>query len=470
MDFRELQGLEIAARCKVVFAGGAWRVPSQSTAGKAYRVTLGDRLGCECDDFQLRRRACEHVRAAQIVCARDHGGTPPPLVVAAAPVRPSYPQNWPQYNQAQQTEKQRFRVLLFDLCRGLADPPQPGPGRRRTATANRIFACVLKVYTTLSSRRFACDLQDAYDLGYLSHLMNSVSVNAYLENALLTPVLQDLIVRSSLPLRAIETAFAPDPSGLRQSRFVRWFDEKYGKQCSEHNWAKAHIMTGVKTNVVTAVEIHGRDAGDSPQFKPLLETTARNFTVKEVSADKAYSSLENIEAVEALNAVAAIAFKSNATGGEGAAFAKLFHYYNLHREEFLQTYHQRSDVESTISMVKAKFGDSVRSHTDVARKNEVLCKFLCHNICCVILSQIELGIEPVFWSDEWAPATVGGDSRGLPRPVFQAEQRAETPAGSQVESPPNGHPFSPDRAEMKCRALQQNPTFREWSWAIFSDL
>jgi WD40 repeat protein len=35
----------------------------------------------------------------------------------------------------------------------------------------------------------------------------------------------------------------------------------------------------------------------------------------------------------------------------------------------------------------------------------------------------------------------GGDSRGLPRPVFQAEQRAETPAGSQVESPPKdlGH-------------------------------
>jgi hypothetical protein len=36
----------------------------------------------------------------------------------------------------------------------------------------------------------------------------------------------------------------------------------------------------------------------------------------------------------------------------------------------------------------------------------------------------------------------GGDSRGLPRPVFQAEQRAETPAGSQVESPPKRADFS----------------------------
>ena len=405
MDFRQLQGLEIAARYKVVFAEGAWRVPSLSTAGKTYRVTLGERMGCDCDDFQLRRRACKHVLAAQIVCARDHGGAPPPILADRAPVRPSYKQNWPQYNQAQQTEKHRFRVLLSELCGGLPDPPQPGCGRRRTAMADMAFACALKVHSTLSSRRFACDLRDAHQLGYLSHLMNSVSVCSYLENALLTPVLADLVVRSSLPLRAAETTFAPDSSGFSTSRFVRWFDEKYGRQCGEHNWVKAHIMTGVKTNVVTAVEIHGRDAGDSPQFKPMLQTTARHFTVQEVCADKAYSSRENLEAVEALRAVAAIAFKSNATGGAGGAFAKSFHYYNLHREEFLKVYHKRSNVESTIAMVKAKFGDSVRSHTETAMRNEVLCKFLCHNLCCLIHSQIELGIEPLFWSEEAAPAT-----------------------------------------------------------------
>jgi transposase len=89
----------------------------------------------------------------------------------------------------------------------------------------------------------------------------------------------------------------------------------------------------------------------------------------------------------------------------GGAFAKLFHYYNLHREEFLKIYHKRSNVESTISMVKAKFTDGVRSHTERAMKNEVLCKFLCHNICCVIHSQIELGIEPAFWLEESVPAT-----------------------------------------------------------------
>ena len=51
-------------------------------------------------------------------------------------------------------------------------------------------------------------------------------------------------------------------------------------------------------------------------------------------------------------------------------------------------------IESTVMMVKTKFGDAVRSKSDVAARNEVLCKILCHNICCLISAIYELGIEP----------------------------------------------------------------------------
>ena len=51
-------------------------------------------------------------------------------------------------------------------------------------------------------------------------------------------------------------------------------------------------------------------------------------------------------------------------------YAKMFHFFSLNRDEFLRHYHKRSNVESTFSMIKAKFGDSVRSKTDVAMKNE----------------------------------------------------------------------------------------------------
>jgi hypothetical protein len=40
------------------------------------------------------------------------------------------------------------------------------------------------------------------------------------------------------------------------------------------------------------------------------------------------------------------------------------------------------------------------SKTDTAMINEVLSKFLCHNLCCLIQEQTTLGIEPIFWKDE----------------------------------------------------------------------
>jgi hypothetical protein len=48
-------------------------------------------------------------------------------------------------------------------------------------------------------------------------------------------------------------------------------------------------------------------------------------------------------------------------------------------------------------MIKAKFGDSVRSKTDTAMKNEVLAKIVAHNICCLISAIHELGLDLVFW-------------------------------------------------------------------------
>ena len=74
----------------------------------------------------------------------------------------------------------------------------------------------------------------------------------------------------------------------------------------------------------------------------------------------------------------------------------MYHYFRFKRTEFLAHYHKRSNVESTISMIKAKFRDHVRSKTDMAMKNEVLCKVLCHNICCLIHATHELGITPTF--------------------------------------------------------------------------
>ena len=48
------------------------------------------------------------------------------------------------------------------------------------------------------------------------------------------------------------------------------------------------------------------------------------------------------------------------------------------------------------AMMKAKFGETLRSKTETAQFNEALLKVLCHNICCVIQSMHELGITADF--------------------------------------------------------------------------
>src|SRR5438477_5435156 len=104
--------------------------------------------------------------------------------------------------------------------------------------------------------------------------MNSVSVTDYMENGLMTPYLFRLIERAALPLRSVETTFAPDSTGFSTARSVRWCDEKYGRERTGREWVKTHAMVGTKTNVITAAVIEGPTAGDSPQFKHLLDTTA----------------------------------------------------------------------------------------------------------------------------------------------------------------------------------------------------
>ena len=71
----------------------------------------------------------------------------------------------------------------------------------------------------------------------------------------------------------------------------------------------------------------------------------------------------------------------------------MYHYFMLNNEEYLQHYHVRSNAESTVNMIKSKLGDSVRSKSWTAQVNEVLCKVIAHNICCVIQELNELRID-----------------------------------------------------------------------------
>jgi hypothetical protein len=48
-------------------------------------------------------------------------------------------------------------------------------------------------------------------------------------------------------------------------------------------------------------------------------------------------------------------------------------------------------------MMKRKFGEKLRSKDETAQIDGALCKVLAHNLCCLIRSFYELGIESNFY-------------------------------------------------------------------------
>lgn len=187
MDAREQRGLEIAAVSKIQQDDGVWYVPSQTTGGRKYQVYMdGPEARCSCPDHEVRHCKCKHIYAVHCLCA------------------------------------------------DVEDPIQTF-GRPRLPLAEQAFCATYKVYSTVSSRRFITDLDEARAKGYLSKTPHFNSVLNAFDAENLTPVLQELIQRSSLPLKAIESDFAVDSTGFSSSRFEKWFDVKRGGKVSSGN-------------------------------------------------------------------------------------------------------------------------------------------------------------------------------------------------------------------------------------------
>src|SRR5438876_2062174 len=168
MTPRQIRALEIAARFKIVESSGKWIVPSQTGVGKYSVQIKADLARCTCPDHELRLADCKHIMAVRFMIEREtHAdGTTTVTETFEVTKRTTYPQKWSCYNAAQTEEKDRFQVLLRDLCNGIIEPPQE-KGRPRLPLADAVFGATFKVYSTFSGRRFMSDLREARERGLI---------------------------------------------------------------------------------------------------------------------------------------------------------------------------------------------------------------------------------------------------------------------------------------------------------------
>jgi transposase len=118
----------------------------------------------------------------------------------------------------------------------------------------------------------------------------------------------------------------------------------------------------------------------------LLQQVNGNFNIKEVSGDKAYTSARILQIVKSMDAMPFMAFKDNTNPNQYSPeiWITIYKFFQENKEYFLKKYHKRSNVETTFSMVKMRLGEFLKCKNFEAQRNELMMKFVCHNICCLI--------------------------------------------------------------------------------------
>src|SRR5947209_7908151 len=153
MNGKKNRGLAIAAHAEITRQGNFWIVPSQTRLCN-YTVDLFQNT-CTCPDFKENAGKCKHLYAVEFQLRRESGDVLPPR----AP-KPTSRQEWHGYNLAATNEIARFLELLYELTRGVVEPPQD-MGRPRLPLCDMIFCAGFKVYSQFSSRRFVSDIREA---------------------------------------------------------------------------------------------------------------------------------------------------------------------------------------------------------------------------------------------------------------------------------------------------------------------
>ena len=380
---RELRGKEIAAQGNQIkkVNDHSFKVKSQSGNGFYGVKATETGMMCDCPDFVYRGGKCKHIMATRYYLEVEKD-TPQGTVIEK--VHLTYTQAWNAYNEAQKAEVHLFDELLKDLVKAVPEPEQT-MGRPRLTLQETLFCAIQKVYSQLSSRCAFSLFQNATEKGQISHAPYFNLPSALFNKPEMTPILHELVSLSALPVAGLESDFSVDSTGFRTTCFSAYNGVKHGQK-KEHQWVKAHLCAGVKTNIVAVVAITEANGGDSPQFGPLVKKTAEGFSINEVSADLAYSSKLNLQLVANAGGKAYIPFKKNVTGKSRGStlWSKMYHYFRLNRDEFLDHYHKRSNIEATNAAIKRKFGETLKSKNPVAQVNELLAKIVAYNLTVVI--------------------------------------------------------------------------------------
>jgi transposase len=308
----------------------------------------------------------------------------------------TYSQDWTAYNQAKTKEKTISMHLLTELLDIVGEPKRfKIQGRPSFQFKEKIICMFIYSFSQFSSRKTIADIEMAKRLKLISKTPHFNSVLNMFKEGCMNRKLLELVEITSLPLRMFEDHLSIDSSGFSTSMFEKWLNIRTQKNSNLRQWMKCHIICGARTNIIASVKISEGHGADSPELIPLVKKAVKHFNPKEISADKAYLSRDNLQAISSVGAIPYIPFKKNSISKPRGykIWSTMFEYFYNNQKEFMDHYHNRSNVETTFAMIKRNFGNHLRTRNFTSQINEILMKCLCHNLSVLVQESFELGLE-----------------------------------------------------------------------------
>ena len=306
-------------------------------------------------------------------------------------VKKRWPRDEVLYNEIQESEFLNF----FEFVRHLTN--YVCKGRRMKS----MIQCLLiwRKFPNLSTRRARGLLLLLKKFGIItSDIPCFKTLSNYNENNSILIILDKLIEESSKPLSAIEHDFATDATGIRTNLFSSWYSIRCKKEIKKRDHLTIHITTGVKSNIITALNVETKSGRDNEIFREHVDKTAKNFDADEFSGDGRYWCKENCKKAVEVGAKPYFKVWKNWSGRSRGGFhwKEMNLEFKKNPEEYGKHYHKRSNVESTNYSKKALHGDSVYSRLSSARINEETLRWINHNINILNRAKHQWKINPNF--------------------------------------------------------------------------
>jgi hypothetical protein len=305
--------------------------------------------------------------------------------------RKRWPRDEALYNKVQENEFLNF----FEFARYLTNYVCKGRKMRN------IITCLLIAhkFPNFSLRRARGFLLLLKKFGIInSNIPCFKTLSNYRENNALQIVLDKLIEESSKPLSIIEHDFATDATGIRTKLFSSWYSIRCQKEIRKRDHLTIHITTGVRSNVVTSLNVETKSGNDNKIFREHVDKTSENFKINEWSGDGRYWCKDNCRKINEVGGIPYFKVWKNWSGkSRGCMIWKIMNQKSRDNpEEYEKHYHKRSNVESTNHSKKVIHGDKVYSRLKSARINEETLRWINHNINVLNRAKYEWKINPKF--------------------------------------------------------------------------